>query len=105
MEIEKLFKLEKEDLLLMLIPEEEKTAYSREGMIPRGIEIFNNLLDEHIADICQEYCKRKLEFKTMIDGAKIIIAVLLTQDSIASNLIPAFTVLLLKYGLDKICNC
>jgi len=104
-DIEKFINLSQEELYVALVPQNEQIAYSKDGIIARGIEIFTNLAEDCKHDICSEYCKKEKEIKTLIDAVNIVLAVLLANNYMAEAIVVPFSVLLAKYGLSKLCNC
>lgn len=104
MELSEYIDLNKEQLLLAMVPDDERIVYSKQGMLARGIELFNSYFDESRDVLCNVYRKRKTEFNSLIDAANIVLTVLTAHSQLSSAIIVPFSVLVAKYGLEKLCS-
>lgn len=104
MKLEEFINLNEEQLLIALVSDEEKVAFSKKGSLARGMEIFNYCLGDTREMICKEYQLKKSEINTILDAANIAFVLLTASSQIASGLIVPFSVLVAKYGLDKVCS-
>jgi hypothetical protein len=105
MEIEQILSLSEEDLYVLLVPEYVKRdAYSKDGLLAQGKNIFWQLSSHIKKDICSFYTLNKDYVDYSTEFLAVLCAFIKDLGTVPIDKIVPFSVLLLKVGLHTFCK-
>ncbi len=94
-----------EDLYAMLVPEHlRRQAYSKEGLIARGHEIFVSKIKQLQSLICKQYTGRGDTIKSSIDLTLIVATAIVGAPAMLGIPVLPVAALIVKIGLEEICK-
>ena len=96
--------LSDDELLMMMLPPGQQTAFSREGALMRGREIFHSVLDNVRDRVCEIYRQRADKHENTVALVALIASALIGNATLGGIPAFAFAALVAKIGLDNVCG-
>lgn len=97
-EILALNELSDEELLLKLIPQEER--HSPNANLERAKNILNQCISRAKTNLIQAYSKHKHTVNFSIDFALYLVPVLASNDTVPPHIIPVLAILIARHGIE-----
>jgi len=94
-----------EELYAELVPraEVERTAFSFDGRVARGRELFRSIWRDVRGAVCDYYRKHEKTIGNKVDLAALIATPLLNNPALAGISVVAFAALIAKIGVADLC--
>lgn len=104
-DFDKYLRAEMDDLFKSLVTQEEigSVNFDKDGLLIRGKEIFHNKLKKLRNKICMQYHENPTEYATALDSISVLSAWLVQKELISCEIAIPFTVIVVRYGLNRLC--
>lgn len=95
--------MDEDELLTLLVPKSQHQAFSRDGLIVRGRQVFEVAWAGVQKQICAKYQEQKDSITLSIDGLAMIAAAIGGAATLSGLPLYPFAAIVLKIGLNRLC--
>ena len=103
-EVERYLSQDEAALFAQMVSPGDQQAFSRDGMLMRGREIFYSVLGDVRSTVCEIYRGRKGKYENPIALGALIAGSLIGSAALAGIPVYAFAALAVKVGLERVCD-